>query len=354
MMATDPKTVDFDRSTPILAVGVDNGHGLLKAAIDADFRQMKVRCPSKFKAVREDLLDYPTSKYGSTFYYRDGDAKTLKGNEWKTGELAYTADPHGHTKLSDKAEYKIEYALHGILGALGTLPYRRSWNLYIVASIHNSKLFAHQLTEALEGIHVVNFNGKSSQESIIKIKVGLIAPEGSGSYVYCRHQNLIDHTKHALALDFGTGTLIVSVFAPGGSVEYREVLSIGGCIDLLDALARVREIQLYEGGKLGDVELIRQGIEERTFLYGNSGISFQDAYQRELMPWLRDRFSLALKAVQPWRKLAGSFVVWGGGAQLPGVAAAVKKFGYTALCEGSWANAIGLQRLAQSRLERGK
>jgi hypothetical protein len=167
MMATDPKTVDFDRSTPILAVGVDNGHGLLKAAIDADSRQMKVRCPSKFKAVREDLLDYPTSKYGSTFYYRDGDAKTLKGNEWKTGELAYTADPHGHTKLSDKAEYKIEYALHSILGALGTLPYRRSWNLYIVASIHNSKLFAHQLTEALEGIHVVNFNGKSSQESII-------------------------------------------------------------------------------------------------------------------------------------------------------------------------------------------
>jgi hypothetical protein len=203
MIATQPKQADFDQRTPILAVGVDNGHGLLKAAIDADSRQMKVRCPSKFKAVREDLLDYPTSKYGSTFYYRDGDAKTLKGNEWKTGELAYTADPHGHTKLSDKAEYKIEYALHSILGALGTLPYRRSWNLYIVASIHNSKLFAHQLTEALEGIHVVNFNGKSSQESIIKIKVGLIAPEGSGSYVYCRHQNLIDHTKHALALDFG-------------------------------------------------------------------------------------------------------------------------------------------------------
>jgi hypothetical protein len=69
MIATDPKTVSFDRSTPILAVGIDNGHGLLKAAFDADSRQMKVRCPSKFKAVREDSLDYPTSKYGSTFYY---------------------------------------------------------------------------------------------------------------------------------------------------------------------------------------------------------------------------------------------------------------------------------------------
>ena len=354
MIATDPKTVSFDRSTPILAVGIDNGHGLLKAAFDADSRQMKVRCPSKFKAVREDSLDYPTSKYGSTFYYRDGDAKTLKGNEWKTGELAYTADPHGHTKLSDKAEYKIEYALHSTLGALGTLPYRPTWNLYAVASIHNSKLFAHQLTEALEGIHIANFNGKASPASTIKIKVGLVAPEGSGSYVYCRHQNLIDHTKHAIALDFGTGTLIVTVFAPGGSIEYREVLSVGGCIDLLDAIARDRQMQLYEGGKLGDVELIRKGIENRSFLYGNSGISFRDAYQQELMPWLKDRFSLALKAVQPWRKLAGSFVVWGGGAQLPGVAAAVEKFGYTTVIESSWANALGLQRLAQSRLERGK
>jgi hypothetical protein len=119
-------------------------------------------------------------------------------------------------------------------------------------------------------------------------------------------------------------------------------------------VARDRELQLYEGGKLGDVELIRQGIEAKTFTYGNSGINFQDAYQRELMPWLKDRFSLALKAVQPWRKLAGSLVVWGGGAQLPGVAAAVQKFGYTAVSEGSWANALGLQRLAQSRLERGK
>ncbi len=354
MIANDPKTVSFDRSTPILTVGADNGHGLLKLVVDADPRQMKVRCSSKFKEIREDLLDYPTPKYGSTFYYQNGDAKALIGREFKTGDLAYTADPYGHTKLSDKAEYKIEYALHSILGALGTLPHRPSWNLYIVASIHNSKLFGRQLTETLEGVHVVNFNGKASPQSIIKIKVGLVAPEGSGSYVYCRYQNLIDHTKHAIALDFGTGTLIVSVFAPGGSIEYREVLSIGGCIDLLDAIARDRELQLYEGGKLGDVESIRQAVESRTFIYGNSGINIADAYQRELMPWLKDRFSLALKAVQPWRKLAGSFVVWGGGAQLPGVAAAIQKFGYTAVGEGSWANALGLQRLAQSRLERGK
>ena len=58
MIATQPKQADFDQRTPILAVGVDNGHGLLKVVLDADSRQMKVRCPSKFKELREDLLDY--------------------------------------------------------------------------------------------------------------------------------------------------------------------------------------------------------------------------------------------------------------------------------------------------------
>jgi hypothetical protein len=205
MIAIDPKTANLSRSTPPTAVGVDNGHGLLKLTIGADSSQMKVRCPSKFKEIREDLLDYSTSKYGSTFYYRDGDAKALIGTEWKTGELAYNADPHGHTKLSDKPEYKIEYALHSILGALGTLPYRQVWNLYLVPSIHNSKLFAKQLTSAIEGTHIVCFNGKNSNHSTIKIHVGLVAPEGAGSYVYCRHQGLIDHTKPDFSRDVEKG-----------------------------------------------------------------------------------------------------------------------------------------------------
>jgi hypothetical protein len=354
MIATQPLKTENDQNMPFSAVGADNGHGFLKLVMGEGSGQMCIRCPSKFKEIREDLTDYPMSKHGSTFYYCDGDAKELIRREFKTGELAYNADPHGHTKNSDRAEYKIEYALHSLLGALGTLPFRQVWNLYIVASIHESKLFAKQLKPALEGRHFVQFNGKESPQSIINVKVGLIVPEGAGSYVFCRHQGVIDHTKHAIALDFGTGTIIPTVFAPNGSIEKREVLSVGGSIDLLDALARDRQIQLYEGGKLGDIELIRIGIEDRSFLYGNSGINFREAYQRELMPWLKDRFSLCLKIVRDWRSKAGSFVVWGGGAQLPGVAAAVEKYRYTAVPDGSWANALGLQRLAMSRLERGK
>jgi hypothetical protein len=59
MIAVRPKQAESNRSTPPTAVGVDNGHGLLKLAIGADSSQMKVRCPSKFKEVREDHWTTP-------------------------------------------------------------------------------------------------------------------------------------------------------------------------------------------------------------------------------------------------------------------------------------------------------
>ena len=354
MLTTQPIEAELTRIAPAWATGIDNGHGLLKLVLGSGLNQMRVRCPSKFKRVREELLDTPTSKHGSIFYYRSGTREDLVGQEWKTGELAYSADPHGHIKLSDDPHNKITYALHAILGAIGTLPARREWNLFLVASIHNSKLFKDDLIKGIEGTHVVDFGGKNSTPSTVTIKVSLVVPEGTGSYSQCRAQQLVDPNKHVIAFDFGTGTVIVQVLAPGGATEHREVLSIGGCIDLLTALAQDREIGLFEGGKAGDIELIRKGIEDTSFLYGNTQINFKDAYIRELMPWLKDRFSLALKVVQPWRKMAGSFLIWGGGAQLPGLASAVEKYGYKAMPEGSWANALGLQRISEARLSRGK
>jgi hypothetical protein len=95
--------------------------------------------------------------------------------------MAYMQTPTGtpSSRISPNTN-RVCIAQH--LGALGTLPYRQVWNLYLVASIHNSKLFAKQLTSALEGTHIVCFNGKTSSHSTIKLHVGLVAPEGAGSY----------------------------------------------------------------------------------------------------------------------------------------------------------------------------
>ena len=59
MIAIQPKQAEFDQKTLLQAVGVDNGHGLLKVVVDNDSRQLKVRCPSKFKEIREDCRIIP-------------------------------------------------------------------------------------------------------------------------------------------------------------------------------------------------------------------------------------------------------------------------------------------------------
>ncbi|NER49434.1 MAG: ParM/StbA family protein [Symploca sp. SIO1A3] len=350
--STQPIRAEKLRSEPEIAVGVDNGHGSLKFVISSNSGQTKVRCPSKFKEIFEDLSDYSIVREGNYFYYSNGTRKDLIGREFFTGSLAYSAAPSTHIRLSDNPEYKVEYALHAILGALSTLPHRNKWNLKVALSIHQSQLYKKALIEQIEGEHYVGFTDKFESSSKIAIKVLSVLPEGAGAYAYCRSNLLIDSTQQTIAFDLGTGTIIWQVFAPGGKLIDRGVLTAGGCIDLMDAIAATPLIQRYEGGRTGDIEMIRQGIENSTFNYGTTGINFQDIYATEVTRWLQNRLSMAVKAVTPWMRSTGNLVVWGGGAQLPGLAEALKRHRFTAIPNGAWANAIGLQRIAQGLCDR--
>ncbi|MHC5732461.1 MAG: hypothetical protein ACYTXY_52070, partial [Nostoc sp.] len=99
------------------------------------------------------------------------------------------------------------------------------------------------------------------------------------SYSYCgsaKPEPLIDRSAHAIAVDFGTSTVIPTVFAPGGSIIHRQVLEVGGCIDLLDAIAADPELVQFLGtGKAGSIEIIRQGIESKQFQYGTRNFNFR-------------------------------------------------------------------------------
>jgi hypothetical protein len=184
-------------------------------------------------------------------------------------------------------------------------------------------VFGTQLKDKVKGTHVVSFNGKNTPTSRVNLKVSLVAPEGAGSYgfaVSTKPEALIDRTTHAIAFDFGTSTVIPTVFAPGGSIIHRKVLEVGGCIDLLDAIAGDTElIQFLGKGKAGSVEVVRQGIEDSSFKYGTRHFDFRPLYARHLKPWLADRLRLAFKEVSEWRDAAGSLVAWGGGVEMPGV-----------------------------------
>jgi hypothetical protein len=353
-----PTQADFTRIPPVIPTGVDNGAGLVKICFDSGTKQMRVRTPSKVLEIKEELHDILTDKEGGHFFYHSGDRQDLIGREFLTGNLAAWKAPTTHIKLSDDPILKVEYCLHSILGVLATLPYHPEWNLHLVLSIHNAKVFGASLKDQVKGIHVVSFNGKTTPTSRVNLNVSLVVPEGAGSYSFCassKPEPLIDRTAHAIAFDFGTSTIIPTVFAPGGKIIHRQVLDVGGCIDLLDAIASDQELIDFLGkGKAGNVEIIRQGIESKEFQYGTRTFNFKSIYARHLKPWLADRLRLGFKEVEEWRDAAQSLVGWGGGAEMPGVAKMIATQGIAAVSEACWANAIGLQRMAEGRLQRGK
>jgi len=353
---TQPLAAGMTRQNPPIATGVDNGAGLVKLVMGAGVQQMRIRTPAKVYEVREEMDDVLTSKEGGHFFYHDGERQDLIGREFLTGTLAAWKAPATHIKLSDDPALKVEYCLHTLLGVLGTLPHRQEWHLFLVLSIH-AHVFRDALAQKVRGMHLVSFNGKTTPATRVHLNVSLVAPEGAGSYAYCnatKPQPLIDRTAHVIAVDFGTSTVIPTVFAPGGKIIHRKVLEVGGCIDLLDALAADPELIAFLGkGKAGSVETVRRGIENKSFQYGTRPFNFRNIYAHHLTPWLSDRLRLVEKEVEEWKDAAQSFVAWGGGVEMPGVAQKLTDRGITAVSEGCWANAIGLQRMAEGRLARG-
>ena len=353
MSLHQPFSAGIGQNCPVIPVGCDVGAGLIKIAIDSNGSQMRVRMPSKVVEIKTPLLDELSSKEGGHFYYHSGDRSDLIGKQFLLGDLANHYAPTSHIKLSDDPVLKAEYALHAVLGALATLPHRPEWNLFLVISTHSRELFKDKITSLLSGGHSVSFCGKDKVGTKVKISLGLVVPEGIGAYSQARYLGLIEPKANCVAIDLGTSTVIPQIFAPQGKLISHQPLEVNGAIDLLDAIASDTELLKFLGsGKRGSVELIRLGIEDGSFLYGSRNFSFKGIYSKHLKTWLGDRIRLATKATSEWRDSAQSIVAWGGGVELPGVAQNLKSIGITPLPDGGWANAIGLQTMAQGLLAR--
>lgn len=348
-----PKQADSVHTRPFIPTGVDCGAGLIKVCVDSNGSQMRLRQPSKVLELKAALIEDLASKEGGQFFYHSGDRTDLIDREFLTGELAAWKAPTTHIKLSDEPALKAEYALHTLLGALATLPHRQEWNLFVVISTHSRDLFNAKLKELTNGVHIVSFNGKNKPQIRVKITIGTVAPEGAGSYTYAKRLNLIDPSAHVIAFDFGTSTVIPQVFAPGGKLIYHQPLEVGGCIDLLEAIASDPElIQFLGSGKAGSIELIRKGIESGEFGYGTRDFNLRSVYARLVKSWLADRLRLAFKSTEEWRDAAQSLVAWGGGTQMSGVSKMLATQKVVTVPDGCWANALGLQVIASALLAR--
>jgi hypothetical protein len=342
-----------NQAHPFIPVGVDCGAGLIKICIGLNGAQIRLRQPSKVLELKAALIEDLSSKEGGHFCYHSGDRTDLIDREFLTGELASWKAPTTHIKLSDDPALKAEYALHTLLGAISTLPHQQEWHLFLVISTHSRDLFNAKLKELMNGNHIVSFGGKNKPQTRVSITVASVAPEGAGSYTYAKRLNLINSSAHVIALDFGTSTVIPQVFSPGGKLIYHQPLEVGGCIDLLEAIASDSQlIQFLKTGKAGSIELIRKGIESGEFNYGTRDFNLRPLYARLVKTWLADRLRLALKATEEWRDAAQSLVAWGGGTEMSGVSKMLATQTIATVPDGCWANAIGLQTIASALLAR--
>lgn len=341
------------QNSNFIPVGFDCGAGLIKTCFGGNGSQTRVRMPSKVLELTSPLLEELVSRKGAYFFYQEGSRQDLTGREFLVGDLAAWKAPNTHIKLSDDSSLKAVFALHCILSAASAANFAgQEINLFVVVSTHNCGLFNAQLKELTSGTHIVRFGSRNNTPTRVNISIGLVVPEGAGSYAHARQQGLLEPLAHVIALDIGTSTVIPQVFAPGGKLIYHQPLEAGGCIDLLDSIASSPElIQALGTGKSGNIELVRNAIET-DFIYGSRGFDLREVYSRSVTTWLGDRLRLAFRATDEWRDSCQSFVAWGGGSEMPGIAGSLKTQRITTIPAGGWANAIGLQIIAAGLLAR--
>jgi hypothetical protein len=315
-----------------LPVGLDIGNGALKMA--TSLGQELIESYVLFLAER---ATHPQDGYVE---YLEGSRADLVGKQWISGIPAYSWNPTGIARVTDDPAGKVGLALQLLLSALTKQPHRPRWDLSIVASIHDGKVFGSSLRQALEGSHQVRIGGKPT---VVNVRVDRVLEEGSGVAVAL--QNSHDFSS-ALLFDLGNGTAIVSSFL-GLQITQREYAPDAGVEKLIDAIA----LSDYVRAKLlrpGDRHLIRQGIERGDFSYGinSPDWNFKPAYVAALPAWFEQGLKPFVKAAETRVPNATAIIAVGGGSQLPGVAQLLAKKGIAVPPEARWLNAKGLYMVA--------
>jgi hypothetical protein len=338
-MSTQTRPIEVSQSLPSAAkscqfmpIGLDVGNGAVKM----------------FSALGENLIESyvlylperATHANAGYVEYVSGTRSDLAGKQWIGGVNAYYQSPSGITRVTDDRDGKSQLCLQLLLSALTLQTHRAEWALSIAASVHDGKVFGKSIRQALEGTHQVKIGGKIST---VTIRVDKVLEEGSGVAVALR--TAYDFTN-ALLFDLGNGTSIVSAFN-NLQLTHRDYASDAGVERLIDAIATSDYVRSHLL-KPGDRHLIRQGIEKGDFTYGtrSDNWNFKDAYIEALPKWFESGLKPFVKTSESRVPSATAVLAVGGGSQLPGVSALLKKKGIIVPDNARWLNAKGLYQVA--------
>lgn len=325
------------------AAGLDPGNGFVKFASS----NAEVLIPSLIKQVGEgDYDNYAASSKGGLVEFVESDRPEMNGTRWLVGHPAYREFPDSHDRVTDSRQNKVTYGLQALCGCLSAFPDSRQMDLALATSVHDAEVYGSQLKAALNGSHTVKVNGNLLN---LNIKT-LVLDEGVGAIAYAINRGIAARDSQTVLLDIGFGTSIIAVYNGSTILRASRYIHPQGTGKLIQMIADHPETRRYCGGVSGDVQLIRQGIET-DFSYGRTSWNFRDIYQSVLMDWVREVLSPCLKKVDSWLPSTDLLLAIGGGSLMPGMASVLAKKGIGILENSQIANALGLQAIAQMKLQ---
>jgi hypothetical protein len=171
--------------------------------------------------------------------------------------------------------------------------------------------------------YTVTINGKLGSFNIHSIQ---LEDETTPAFKIARAEKKAATTGNTQAIDIGAGTVILAVFDPEGRQIDRQVLNGHGTIQLTEAIANDPQLVKRLTDHWNDskdkkvqvtpsVSQVDRGLRGQ-FLYGATGVSFQDIAEKHIKQWLGDILREAkLQEVQHDGGIERRFYA-GGGAEL--------------------------------------
>jgi len=260
------------------------------------------------------------------FKYIEGDRKDLKDKYWISGELAKSMRVPP-LFIKDKHDFSLQ----GVITVLASDPSYNPSNkeIKIIYSVpDHRKLILDNNQKELKVTDYINKEilGTHKVEVIIGQKTGIlkfnisevqVVPEGYGGYLYCVNNNLVNNNNKAksLLIDVGTRTCIITPFTDKGIPLMNDRIMRRGVQQLASMIREgkcLREADIFISPDEG---FILAGIEDQSFTYESTGISFKEDYEM-----YRDRWCSEVRNdIRTITKQSGDInelLIIGGGATL--------------------------------------
>ena len=352
----------------VLISGKDAGAGFGKAI----YGEKEIILPSAYlKVTDRTVKQHETiSNDGCWVRYIEGSRKDLTDMQFYWGSAAIQKSPKDYLKLHEDTKSKALYSLESILADLAVLDIPSDTEIIVSVSSHNPDKWGDDIKRNVTGTHTIehlkNDASRSKVQKTYTITVNEVYAEGYGSIAYClfasdeRIAFDLDDNELGIGLDFGTSTVIVTVFDGTGAVMDRNIIE-GGSGHLYQSIADAMDKQNTAANRLTrdtqhQISIIRDSVERFAttgkFTYSINSLAgkpFDDIYQSCFRNWFDTRIDKIGNFVggSGYIDRAKYLVAWGGAVQLPGMQDSLSEFGVTFLPNPQFMNAKGLQLLTK-------